>query len=893
MSDEERNTPASDAGDDTLQSSKDSSGDTVKNGEENVVTAEAAVATDEPKAQYESPFTVVDALPPGYSKKPAGEPERKIISFTLDGADVRAPEGIMLVDAAKYGGVEIPVFCYEPKLGAPVGACRMCLVEIEGIPKLQTACSTPVRDGMAVITRSPRVVEAQNSVVEFLLANHPLDCPVCDKGGECPLQDISFGWGRGKSRFTEPKRHFEKPVALSPSIAIDRERCILCYRCVRFSQEISEDYQLVLLERGADSYVGTFDGNPYIAPFSGNVIELCPVGALTSRAYRFRARPWDIEQGGSVCTLCPSQCNVDYTVRDEKVMRTEARDNAGVDDGWLCDKGRFAYQAWESEARITTPMIRQGDKLLPARWEHALDIAAAALKKSGARTAALAGNGTTNEEAWLLRRLMREAFDSPHIDSRRSGKLSLDVARTLTDPAMTISVPDIEWSDAVLVLDSELVDDMPILDLRVRKAARRHGMKLSIATARPSTLDNTATAVARYAPGYAGAFVQALLAAISGEGDVDDLATRAGSTAESVRGVAESLSGAERPVILWSERMVMSPAGAAPAQALCNLAALLNLTQTDGAGLLQIPIQTNGRGLREVGFLPNFGPGLTDPDSDGKSSNEIAAALASDELSSVILMNVDPVLEYPNGAEWDAALHKANTVISFSAWMDPATERHATVVFPAEVGPEKEGTITHPDGRLQRLRQTVEHADQVNSGWWVINELAKRVGLDFGIKVVYQATAEIAANVPIYEGITSDEIGGTGVRWQERPAAAKLPRPARTTFDLAPPTAAPSPNGRLRFGAFRSLWSGAEVANAATLKPLAGIRRLELAPADGERLAVSTGDEVTVRTDGGEVKATVVLRDAVPTGSAFLLEDGGDASRAAVSGGPELVEVIK
>ena len=209
-------------------------------------------------------------------------PTEKTITFTIDGREVEAIEGAMLVDAARGGDIEIPVFCYEPKLGAPVGACRMCLVEIEGIPKLQTACSTPVRDGMVVNTGTERVKGAQQSVVEFLLVNHPLDCPVCDKGGECPLQDISFGWGRGNSRFIEPKRHFVKPLALSPLIAIDRERCILCYRCVRFSQEIAEDHQLVLLERGASTFVATFDGHPYVAPFSGNIVELCPVGALTS-----------------------------------------------------------------------------------------------------------------------------------------------------------------------------------------------------------------------------------------------------------------------------------------------------------------------------------------------------------------------------------------------------------------------------------------------------------------------------------------------------------------------------------------------------------------------------------------------------------------------------------
>ena len=283
---------------------------------------------------------------------------RNHVSIVVDGREVTAPEGTMLHDAAKMGDVEIPVFCYEPKLGEPVGACRMCLVEIEGMPKLQTSCSTPIRDGMVVYTQTERVKEAQNAVVEFLLVNHPLDCPVCDKGGECPLQDIAMGWGPGKSRFTDPKRHFQKPLELSPLVAIDRERCILCYRCVRFSQEVAEDEQLQLLERGDKTFVGTFDERPYIAPFHGNIIELCPVGALTSYTYRFRARPWDIEDAGSICTLCPSQCNVKFTVRDERVLRVLARDNVEVDDGWLCDKGRFAFQMFNSEDRITRPMVR-------------------------------------------------------------------------------------------------------------------------------------------------------------------------------------------------------------------------------------------------------------------------------------------------------------------------------------------------------------------------------------------------------------------------------------------------------------------------------------------------------------------------------------------------------
>ena len=369
-----------------------------------------------------------------------------MVTFEIDGREVSAPEGAMLVDGAKYGDVEIPVFCYEPKLGAPVGACRMCLVEIEGIPKLQTACSTPVKDGMVVVTTTDRVKDAQEAVVEFLLVNHPLDCPVCDKGGECPLQDISFGWGAGRSRFIEPKRHFKKPLELSPLVAIDRERCILCYRCVRFSQEVAEDYQLVFLERGDHTYVGTNDNTPYVAPFSGNIIELCPVGALTSTAYRFRARPWDIEGAGSICTLCPSQCNVEFTVRDDaRILRVIVARQRGrrrrlaVRQGPLRLPGgalRRAHHAADgARRRGAAPGV------VGARADEA---AAAGLKKAGAATAGLAGGESTNEEGFLLQRLLRDALGSPHIDSRPSGLLDPDAARMLARPDLGVPVWDID-----------------------------------------------------------------------------------------------------------------------------------------------------------------------------------------------------------------------------------------------------------------------------------------------------------------------------------------------------------------------------------------------------------------------------------------------------------------
>ncbi|MEN3282184.1 MAG: NADH-quinone oxidoreductase subunit [Solirubrobacteraceae bacterium] len=795
-------------------------------------------------------------------------PEQRTVTFTIDGLEVIAPENSMLVDAAKHGDVEIPVFCYEPKLGAPVGACRMCLVEIEGIPKLQTGCSTPVKDGMVVHTQTERVRQAQEAVVEFLLINHPLDCPVCDKGGECPLQDISFGWGGGRSRFIEPKRHFQKPLALSPLIAIDRERCILCYRCVRFSQEIAEDYQLVLQDRGAHTFVATFDGHPYVAPFSGNIIELCPVGALTSQPYRFRARPWDIEAAGSVCTMCPSQCNVSFTVRDERVLRVMARDNDEVDDGWLCDKGRFAYQAVHVDERITEPMVRDGGELRAVSWERAVGEAAKGLSRAKGHVGAIAGGETTNEEGYLLQRLVREGLQSSDLDSRAGGALPLELHRALGAPGAGATVADLEFAHTVLVLDTEPVDDMPIVDLRLRKGARRRGVQIVVATSRPSSLDPNARASIRFAPG-AG---EALLRAIAASGDdADRLAASAGADAGAVRDVARLLrDGGEDVVILFGERLISGPRGAQAAHALLDLADRLNLIGRPGAGLLCVPNGANGRGLAEAGVLPNAGPGFAALGHDGRDAAAIAAAAGGGELTALYLLHSDPVVDLPGRAAWEAALERATTVVAHAQFLTDGLREHATVIFPAESYAEKEGTITHPDGRVQRLRPAIGHPGTTRSEWSVIADVARQVGLDLGVLTGPMATAQLVDELPFYAGLTLDEIGGKGVRWPAREAAGAFPasEPGSPAIEMVPGPAAV--NGRLRLGTFRSIWNAPEVKVSPALKFLHPKLRVEMAPADAQRLELFQGDEVVVGSDGQTVAATVAVRESMPEGSVFL-----------------------
>ncbi len=813
-------------------------------------------------------------------------PEQTLITFSIDGREVRAPENAMLVDAAKYGDVEIPVFCYEPKLGAPVGACRMCLVDIEGIPKLQTACSTPVKDGMVVHTQTPRVKEAQEAVVEFLLVNHPLDCPVCDKGGECPLQDISFGWGGGTSRFIEPKRHFEKPLALSPLIAIDRERCILCYRCVRFSQEVSEDYQLVLHERGAATYVGTFDGHPYVAPFSGNIIELCPVGALTSRPYRFRARPWDIEGGGSVCTMCPGQCNVHFTVRDERVLRVLARDNDEVDDGWLCDRGRFAYQAIHAPERITAPMMRDGGVLREVTWDQALTAAASALGRMHGKVGALAGGGTTNEEGFLLQRLLREQLGSEDLDS--TAGIAPASLHALARPDLQATVADLEFADAVLVLGTEPVDDMAIVDLRIRKGVRRRRMALAVATPRPSSLDPNAQISVRYAPGGEAAFVSALAAALFG-GDVAALARDAAVQESDVRALADMLRTAGQDIVVLYGQELLRLGGDTVTAGLLKLAGGLNVSGRDGAGLLAVPRAANGRGLAEAGVLPGYGPGYARRDVESRGAPAIAEALRSGDLTALVLLDVDPVRDLDDAPRWDAALERATTVVARSRFLTEGLRDHATVVFPGESHAEAEGTVTHPDGRLQRLRPSIGRQGQTRPGWQVLSELAGRVGLDLDVLTGAMATSQLTAAVPFYAGITLESIGGRGVRWPLLDAAASFPDPgdARAAVDAI--GAAATPNGALRLGTFRSIWASPEVEVSPALKFLRPIQRLEVSPADAERLGVGHGERVDVGSGPRTVGAIVHLRAAAPEGTVFL-ETGIGTDSANVLGGP-LVEV--
>ncbi|HEY7691053.1 MAG TPA: molybdopterin-dependent oxidoreductase [Gaiellaceae bacterium] len=472
----------------------------------------------------------------------------ELVTITVDGIELRVPKGTGLVEAALAAGVEIPVFCYEPRLGPPVGACRMCLCEVSpGPPKPQAACTLTAADGMEVKTAatSAMAAEAQDATLEFILVNHPLDCPVCDKGGECPLQDLTFRWGPGNTRMTFPKRTFEKPIPISPTIALDRERCILCYRCTRFSEAVAEDGQLVARDRGAHSIIATFEDEPYRAPFSGNVIELCPVGALTSTQYRFEARPWEIQNVPSVCGLCPVGCNISATTREGKVKRILSRNHPEIDEGWLCDKGRFSFSALYAGDRVRDPLRRTGKRRFEeVSWDDALDEAERLLRH-GPVLLALSGSESV-EQAEALSRLVREGLGSDAVVLPERISPALDAFRA---PLSTIRDADL----VVVVGDDPVEERAPVVGLWL-KAARRGGAEVVTV-------------------GAAGT-----------------VPCSPGAAAETVTGkLGRKVEAAEHAVLIWS-----GPGGAGGAR-IAELAGKLG-----AAAAFYLPATANGRAVTEA-----------------------------------------------------------------------------------------------------------------------------------------------------------------------------------------------------------------------------------------------------------------------------------------------------
>ncbi|MEV0962668.1 NADH-quinone oxidoreductase subunit G [Streptomyces sp. NPDC049910] len=636
----------------------------------------------------------------------AAVPPEDLVTLTIDGVEISVPKGTLVIRAAEQLGIEIPRFCDHPLLD-PAGACRQCIVEVEGQRKPMASCTITCTDGMVVRSQltSPVAEKAQKGVMELLLINHPLDCPVCDKGGECPLQNQAVSHGQAESRFEGRKRTYEKPVHISTQVLLDRERCVLCARCTRFSDQIAGDPMIELLERGALQQVGTGEGDPFESYFSGNTIQICPVGALTSAAYRFRSRPFDLVSSPSVCEHCAGGCATRTDHRRGKVMRRLAAEDPEVNEEWICDKGRFAFRYAQQRDRLTTPLVRNGEsgELEPASWPEALEAAATGLSAAHGRAAVLTGGRLTVEDAYAYAKFARIALGTNDIDFRarvhspeEADFLAARVAghgRDLDRGGVTYT--SLEKAPAVLLAGLESEEEAPGVFLRLRKGARKHGQRtFSLATHTTRGLAKAAGVLLPTAPGTEAEWLDALASGTGLDGD--------GATA------AEALRS-EGAVIVVGERLAGVPGA---------LSAAVRTAAATGAGLVWIPRRAGERGAVEAGALPSLLPGgrpATDPRAReetaaawgvrelphryGRDTGQILEAAANGGLAALVVAGVE-VADLPDPARAREALDSVGFLVSLELRPSEVTSR-ADVVFPVAAVAEKAGTFLNWEGRAR------------------------------------------------------------------------------------------------------------------------------------------------------------------------------------------------
>jgi NADH-quinone oxidoreductase subunit G len=726
------------------------------------------------------------------------------VKVTIDDREVEVERGKGLIETAEAAGIEIPVFCYEPRLGPAVGACRMCLVEVEGLPKLQAGCTLSAQDGMVVRTAatSTRAAEGQKGTLEFILVNHPLDCPVCDKGGECPLQDLTFRYGPGSTRMTFPKLTFDKPIPVSPLIALDRERCILCYRCTRFSSDVAEDGQLIARNRGAYTEIATFGDDPYRAPFSGNVIELCPVGALTSTQYRFQARPWEIQDVPTVCGLCPAGCNVRATTREGHVRRVQSRNHPEIDGGFICDKGRFTYPHLTADDRVLEPLVRGAHGLEPVSWDHALDRAEELLRGADGRVVTALSGSETTEIAYGLAALMRRGLGAHSAVLHESTSAALDAFRA---PLSTIGSAEL----VVIVGDDDVVDRAPAVDLWIRQA-RRNGAEIVTIGARGSMLAP---------PGESADELQSLT--------------------EGRSAVAKRLRASDRAVLIWS-----GPGGGGGAR-LAEVAHALGFEGKPGCAAFHLPATPNARGVAEAWAAA--------ADEDEAEPEGLALLVVSgDEAAS------DPGVR--------ALAERADHVIVVSLFASLGAG-WADLILPATGTLEREGTAMNLEGRVQRLRRAVIAPVPDELVW--IAKLADRfdVALSPHAEAVFE---ELSGR--IYGGL---ELAALGER-APLPARAPYVAPPGRAGDGAAQQAETTGEhfvGTLRLLRYRPLFSGPEVERTPELQFQRPEREVALAAADADRRGISTGDAVSLRSNGTSVELRARVDARLREGVARVAEE--------------------
>ncbi len=787
------------------------------------------------------------------------EPPTEHVSITIDGDTHQVPAGALLIEAAQDNGTYIPRFCWHERMN-PVGMCRMCLVEVQSPrgPMLITACTNNVADGMVVDTRNPTVKKAQEAVLEFLLANHPLDCPVCDKGGECPLQDQAFSHGPGESRFVEIKRNYAKPIPISDLVLLDRERCILCARCTRFSDEISGDPLIEFKSRANVTEVNTFPDLPFSSYFSGNTIQICPVGALTSAQYRFRARPWDLQMVESSGLHDTAHPRLSVHVSQNEVLRLVGVDNDATNHGWLSDKDRFGFQYLNSEERLTMPLLRQDGELVETTWADALDRVAERIglirdEDGGQAFAVIGGAHGTNEDAYALSKFARVVLETNNVDARLDDALSSHFLAATVDRGL---IADIDVADTILLWGPDLKEEHPTLYLRVRRAAQELGVRLIVIHPRATGLDDRASMKVTYRPG--GGF--ALLDEIA-EGKHPEL--RQALSADRVVAIVGQGSFADGPKLAESvAAYVRNKAGS--------------------ARILPLARRGNIFGALDMGLAPDLLPGRVAPDEPGRAAlaeswGESPAARGKDtramlegidsgEIRFLLLVGADPIRDVPDPRQALLALDSAEYVVSIDLFLNDSN-READVVLPAAGFAEKDGTVTNLEGRVQKVNVIAPIPGQGRPEWAILDDLAERAGRPIGLATAESIAKEISEVAPAYAGITWDHLD-----WEARDGAV-VPLSGSQPLSHIPVALKgdSAPTAPLLLHVGRTLYDdGVMIRHSPSLRTLAPGAVVHLNPDDAKRAGAQDGHPVKVVTSHGEGEFSAVIDEGTPEGVVYV-----------------------
>jgi formate dehydrogenase alpha subunit len=720
-----------------------------------------------------------------------------MVTLIIDGKQVTVEEGTTILRASEKLGIEIPTFCYHDKL-EPVGACRMCLVEVEKMWKLQVACATPVTEGMVVKTGTPKVKAARKGVLEFLLINHPLDCPVCDKGGECELQNLVLKYASDESRYVEEKRRFVvdpkskyDDLGIGAHIVRNMNRCILCRKCVRFINEIAGETDLGTFGRAAKSEINVLPDMPVDNPYSGNAVEICPVGALTSKSFRYKTRVWQLKATVSICPLCADGCNINLWTKDDQIYRITSRRNDLVDEGFLCDKGRFGFGYVHSPDRLEHVLIRKNGKLLPADWDEAIQLVASKFKtireQSGAD--ALAGIGShklTNEENYLFQKFFRVVVGTNNIDHRVHSK------HTAPNPVhegdnrvggMVNSIADIEKAGLILVLGCDLENEHPIVNLRVIKSARK-GSLLFTANPESTRLGRFAKDELIYGKGSDSALLDGLLEELGDKGqqiDKSKSSQATGLTSERIGNLARAVAKAESMIILCGKEITGHPDGADLVLKLRRLMHLTGHEDKDGCGINFLWEGCNSQGASDCGVLPDRLPGYVDvaddtmrgkvervwqtaiPSKPGLDFHSILQAAHQGKIRAMYIAGADPVSDYPDKTYAKDALANLDFLVVQDISLSE-TARLAHVVLPGASFAEKDGTFTNVERRIQKLARAFGPAGNSKADWYIICMLAQVLGHDFDYNSPAQVFEELVKVSPVHARLRWQDLGETGKR---------------------------------------------------------------------------------------------------------------------------------